>query len=117
MRGRIKAAALIAFAIGAFLGALPQLIVMLSQTHQFFARAKILSVQADNPVSYAAAVLWNFWLNLEPRYLFIPRGYSDLSIARLLPPEILDNPYALPIPAHWDKFIDAWTTSRYGVCG
>jgi hypothetical protein len=54
MRGRIKAAALIAFAIGAFLGALPQLIVMLSQTHQFFARAKILSVQADNPVSYAA---------------------------------------------------------------
>ena len=30
-------------------------------------------------------------------------------------PEILDNPYALPIPAHWDKFIDAWTTSRYGV--
>jgi ABC-type glycerol-3-phosphate transport system permease component len=30
-------------------------------------------------------------------------------------PEILDNPYALPIPAHWDNFIDAWTTSRYGV--
>jgi ABC-type glycerol-3-phosphate transport system permease component len=30
-------------------------------------------------------------------------------------PEILDNPYALPIPAHWDKFVDAWTTSRYGV--
>jgi 4-amino-4-deoxy-L-arabinose transferase-like glycosyltransferase len=89
MRARIKGAALLAFAIGAFLGALPQLIVLASQTHQFFARAKILSVQADNPVSYAAAVLWNFWLNLEPRYLFIPRGYSDLSVARLLPPEIL----------------------------
>lgn len=89
MRARIKAAAVIALAIGAFLGALPQLIVLTSQTHQFFARAKILSVQADNPVSYAAAVLWNFWLNLEPKYLFVPRGYSDLSIARLLPPEIL----------------------------
>ena len=30
-------------------------------------------------------------------------------------PEILDNPYALPIPAHWDKFVDAWTTSQYGT--
>jgi 4-amino-4-deoxy-L-arabinose transferase-like glycosyltransferase len=46
MRGRIKAAALIAFAVGAFLGALPQVIVLFTQTHQFFARAKLLSVQA-----------------------------------------------------------------------
>ncbi|MFO1074331.1 MAG: carbohydrate ABC transporter permease [Geminicoccaceae bacterium] len=30
-------------------------------------------------------------------------------------PEILDAPYALPSPAHWGKFADAWTRSSYGV--
>jgi ABC-type glycerol-3-phosphate transport system permease component len=29
--------------------------------------------------------------------------------------EILDAPYALPNPAHWDKFTEAWITSRYNV--
>jgi multiple sugar transport system permease protein/raffinose/stachyose/melibiose transport system permease protein len=29
--------------------------------------------------------------------------------------EILDAPYALPSPAHWDKFVEAWTGSKYGV--
>lgn len=29
--------------------------------------------------------------------------------------EILDSPYALPNPAHWDKFAQAWTASRYSV--
>jgi len=30
-------------------------------------------------------------------------------------PEIFDAPYALPVPAHWSKFLDAWTVSRYGT--
>lgn len=30
-------------------------------------------------------------------------------------PEIFDNPYALPFPAHWGKFLDAWTVSKYGT--
>jgi ABC-type glycerol-3-phosphate transport system permease component len=30
-------------------------------------------------------------------------------------PEILDHPYALPRPVHWDKFIKAWTGSSYGL--
>lgn len=29
--------------------------------------------------------------------------------------EILDHPYALPSPAHWAKFAEAWTTSKYGI--
>ncbi|MBN8995854.1 MAG: carbohydrate ABC transporter permease [Rhizobiales bacterium] len=29
--------------------------------------------------------------------------------------EILDAPYALPSPAHWGKFAEAWTASKYGV--
>jgi 4-amino-4-deoxy-L-arabinose transferase-like glycosyltransferase len=88
-RGKIVGASLIVFAVGAFVGALPQVIVLVTQPGHFFGRAKILSVQADNPISYAAAVIWNYWLNLTPRYLFVPRGYSDLTVARLLPPEIL----------------------------
>jgi len=30
-------------------------------------------------------------------------------------PEIFANPYALPVHLHWDKFVDAWTTSNYGT--
>lgn len=30
-------------------------------------------------------------------------------------PEIFANPYALPVRLHWNKFVDAWTTSNYGT--
>jgi ABC-type glycerol-3-phosphate transport system permease component len=30
-------------------------------------------------------------------------------------PEIFDNPYALPVRMHWNKFVDAWTNSNYGT--
>jgi ABC-type glycerol-3-phosphate transport system permease component len=29
--------------------------------------------------------------------------------------EIFKNPYALPFPAHWEKFAEAWTKSNYGT--
>src|SRR4051794_27150090 len=29
--------------------------------------------------------------------------------------EIFKNPYGFPSPAHWDKFVDAWTKSNYGT--
>ncbi len=29
--------------------------------------------------------------------------------------EISADPYALPVPAHWDKYVLAWTTSNYGT--
>src|SRR6202171_4592049 len=29
--------------------------------------------------------------------------------------EIFKDPYGLPIPAHWEKFVDAWTKSNYGT--
>jgi 4-amino-4-deoxy-L-arabinose transferase-like glycosyltransferase len=88
-RTKKPGAALIVFLGAAFVGALPQVIVLFTMPGQFFGRAKVLSVQASNPFSYAAAVIWNYWLNLEPKYLFVPRNYSDLTVARLLPPEIL----------------------------
>jgi multiple sugar transport system permease protein/raffinose/stachyose/melibiose transport system permease protein len=30
-------------------------------------------------------------------------------------PEIFDSPYALPVPPHWGKFVNAWTVSNYGT--
>jgi ABC-type glycerol-3-phosphate transport system permease component len=30
-------------------------------------------------------------------------------------PEILNDPYGLPWPAHWKKFLDAWTVSNYST--
>lgn len=30
-------------------------------------------------------------------------------------PEIFNDPYGLPVPAHWGKFADAWTVSKYGT--
>jgi multiple sugar transport system permease protein/raffinose/stachyose/melibiose transport system permease protein len=30
-------------------------------------------------------------------------------------PEIFDNPYALPVHTHWEKFVNAWTNSNYGA--
>src|ERR1700730_11128313 len=29
--------------------------------------------------------------------------------------EIFKNPYGVPIPAHWEKFAEAWTKSNYGT--
>src|SRR2546427_12736782 len=29
--------------------------------------------------------------------------------------EIFKAPYGLPPPAHWEKFVDAWTKSNYGT--
>jgi multiple sugar transport system permease protein/raffinose/stachyose/melibiose transport system permease protein len=29
--------------------------------------------------------------------------------------EIFKNPYGLPSPMHWEKFVDAWTKSNYGT--
>ena len=29
--------------------------------------------------------------------------------------EIFKAPYGLPSPAHWEKFVDAWTKSNYGT--
>jgi 4-amino-4-deoxy-L-arabinose transferase-like glycosyltransferase len=76
-------------ALGAMaaIGALPQLLFLLDEPARFFGRARVLSVPADNPVQYVSAVLHNFWLNLEPVYLFVPRTLRGLTVARLLPTE------------------------------
>ncbi|MBA3341107.1 MAG: glycosyltransferase family 39 protein [Gemmatimonadaceae bacterium] len=73
---------------GAFIGALPQMLFLLDQGERFFARARVLTISADNPVHFAAILLNNYWLNLEPYYLFVPRTLRGLTVARLLPFEI-----------------------------
>ncbi|HVF40006.1 MAG TPA: glycosyltransferase family 39 protein, partial [Gemmatimonadaceae bacterium] len=72
---------------GAIIGALPQLLFLANETDRFMARARVLSVSTGGPVSYLSSVLYNFWLNLEPYYLFMPRVLRGLTVARLLPIE------------------------------
>lgn len=77
------------FSTAALVGALPQVFVLLNQTDRFFARAKVLSVTADNPAAYVLEVLKNYWIHLAPRYLFWPGDIYDLSVARLLPAAVI----------------------------
>jgi 4-amino-4-deoxy-L-arabinose transferase-like glycosyltransferase len=79
---------LIAFGVFAVIGVAPQLLVLATDPHHFTARAQVLAVKADNPVSFALTVLHKYGQNLAPQYLFVPRTYSALTVARLLPPEI-----------------------------
>jgi len=38
-----------------------------------------------------------------------------MSMSLRTTPEIFDNPYALPVRFHWEKFASAWTNSNYGT--
>lgn len=80
---------LLMFAAFALIGAAPQLFVLALDPEHFASRARVLAIKADNPASYALTVMRNYGINLAPRYLFVPRTYSALTIARLLPPEII----------------------------
>lgn len=82
---RIKPLAVLG--VTALIGALPQIIFLVTQPARFAGRAKVLGVTADNPVSYVWAVFTNFWMNLNPHYLFIPPFLRGLTVARLIPTE------------------------------
>jgi multiple sugar transport system permease protein/raffinose/stachyose/melibiose transport system permease protein len=38
-----------------------------------------------------------------------------MSMSLRTTPEIFDDPYALPVRLHWEKFASAWTNSNYGT--
>ena len=38
-----------------------------------------------------------------------------MSMSLRTTPEIFDNPYALPVKLHWEKFANAWFNSNYGT--
>jgi multiple sugar transport system permease protein/raffinose/stachyose/melibiose transport system permease protein len=38
-----------------------------------------------------------------------------MSMSLRTTPEIFDDPYALPVRFHWEKFANAWTNSNYGT--
>ena len=81
--------ALTYFSAAALLTALPQAVVLLRDPQRFAARARVLSIPTDNPVTYVAAFLHNYWLNLAPYYLFLPRPLHGLTVVRLNPVEIV----------------------------
>ena len=67
--------------------------------------------------------LWVAHLKRTPLLLFIvlytiATGGPFVWVASMsvrTTPEIFGNPYALPVHLHWNKFMDAWTTSNYGT--
>jgi multiple sugar transport system permease protein/raffinose/stachyose/melibiose transport system permease protein len=67
--------------------------------------------------------LWLNHLRRTPLILFlilytVVTGGPFLWVASMsirTTPEIFDDPYGLPVPAHWGKFVDAWTVSKYGT--
>ena len=85
---RAKWPSLAIFSLTALIGALPQVVALIRQTDRFFARAKVLSVPADGPLDWLFQVARNYWINIEPVYLFWPGETFDLSVARLLTVEM-----------------------------
>jgi 4-amino-4-deoxy-L-arabinose transferase-like glycosyltransferase len=71
----------------AFIGALPQIIFLITEPARFAGRAGVLSVTADNPATYLSTVLTNAAMNLDPHYLFVPPFLRGLTVARLIPAE------------------------------
>ena len=67
--------------------------------------------------------LWIGHLKRTPLLLFlilytVVTGGPFLWVAAMsirTTPEIFNDPYGLPVPAHWSKFVDAWTVSKYGT--
>jgi ABC-type glycerol-3-phosphate transport system permease component len=66
---------------------------------------------------------WLTYIRRTPLLLFvilytIATGGPFLWVASMsvrTTPEIFANPYALPSRFHWDKFVEAWTSSNYGI--
>lgn len=77
------------FASAALIGTLPQLLAMITDPFHFFARARILLTPGGESAGPVWSLVKNFGLNLGPTYLFVPREIADLTVARLLPAEIV----------------------------
>lgn len=84
------AKAVAALATAAFVGALPQILFLISDPAHFFGRAGDVVIRADNPLHFAWIMLSNLAANFAPRYLFSPNMVNvGMTSARLLPVEII----------------------------
>ena len=77
--GRRSLPRIAAFALAVLIGALPQIITMLTQPVHFFARATVLTMPIQSSIAYVGTLIWNYWLNIAPRYLFVPREVTALT--------------------------------------
>ncbi len=84
---RQKIRPLLVLGTAALIGALPQILFLINETDRFMGRARVLTLSTGGPVTYAGSFLHNYWLNIEPVYLFVPRVLRGLTVARLLPVE------------------------------
>lgn len=84
---RIRLRPVMTLGLFALIGALPQIIFLITEPARFAGRAGVLAVTADNPLTYVRTVLTNAAMNLDPRYLFVPPFLRGLTVARLIPAE------------------------------
>lgn len=84
------AKALAVLATTAFIGALPQILFLITDPAHFFGRAGDVVISAGNPVQFAWIMLSNLAANFAPRYLFSPNMINvGMTSVRLLPVEII----------------------------
>ncbi len=78
------------FGTAAFVGAVPQLFLLVADPAHFAARSHDTLQKGASVLGWAGAVLRNFGLNVGPTYLFVPNMTETyLTSARLLPVEII----------------------------
>lgn len=82
---RTVAGAVATFMLAVAVGAAPQIAAYVGQPDEFLARGRTTFYDADHSLAWwARRLVNNFWLNVEPRYLFLSFGeYRLLSVARL----------------------------------
>lgn len=84
------AKALAVLAATAFIGALPQILFLVTDPAHFFGRASDVVISADTPFGFAWIMLSNLAANFAPRYLFSPNMINvGMTTVRLLPVEII----------------------------
>ena len=78
------------FALGCVVGAVPQLVAAVTMPEQFFARASGSMMPFSFSFGYLYELQKHIVSNLSPDFLFFSFGaYNNLTVARLLPVEVL----------------------------
>lgn len=81
---------LITLGSAALIGALPQILFLVTDPAHFFGRAGDVVIRADNPFRFAWTMVSNLAANFAPRYLFSPNMINvGMTSARLLPVEVI----------------------------
>jgi 4-amino-4-deoxy-L-arabinose transferase-like glycosyltransferase len=101
-----------AFFISVGIGAFPQLYAAYNYPNYFFSRASATALHPSLSLEYITSIIKNFYLNVNPTFLFFGFGeYNNLTVSRLLPIEIIFfyiGIIALPFQQKLLKWMNPW---------